>query len=81
MAMVAGGPGRRRRQARLTGEMRGGRGLWPRRLGCRRDYKEERETDRRHKIGRGARAQAPAGKNDHGDSERGGRGSGRRGRV
>ena len=35
----------------------------------------------RHKVGRGARAQAPAGKNDHGDSERGGRGTGRWARV
>ena len=81
MAMVVGGPGRMRRQARLTGEKRGGRGRWPRWLGCRRDYQGERETDRRHKVGRGAREQAPAGKNDHGDSERGGQGSGRRARV
>ena len=81
MAMVAGGPGRRCQQARLTGEKRGGRGRWPRRLGRKRDYQGERETDRRHKVGRGARAQAPAGKNDHGDSERGGRGSGRQARV
>ena len=84
MAMVAGGPGRRRRQTRLTREKRntgGGQGRWPRRLGHRRDYQGERETDRRHKVGRGARAQAPAGKNDHGDPERGGRGSGRRARM
>ena len=76
MAMVAGGPGRTRRQARLTGGKRGGRGRWPRRLGCRRVYQGEREMDRRHKVGHWARAQAPAGKNDHGDSERGGRGAG-----
>ena len=69
MAMVAGGPGRMRRQTRLTGEKRGGRGRWHRRLGRRRDYQREMETDRRHKVGRGARAQAPAGKNDHGYSE------------
>ena len=74
MAMVAGGPGRRRQQARLTGEKRGG-------LGRRRDYQGERVTDWKHKVGRGARVQAPAGKNDHGDSERGGRGSGRQARM
>ena len=81
MAMVAGGPGRRRRQARLTGEKRGRRGRWPRRLERRRDYQGERETDWRHKVGHGARAQAPADKNDHGDYEIGGRGSGRQARV
>ena len=72
---------RRCRQARLTGEKRGGRGHWPRRLGHRRDYQGERETDWRRRVGRGARAQAPAGKNNRGDSERGGRGLGRRARV
>ena len=83
MAMVAGGPGRRHQQARLTRETRnrGGRGRWPRWLGRRRDYQGEREMDWRHKVGRGARAQVPAGKNDHGDSERGGQGSGRWPRV
>ena len=80
MAMVAGGPGRRRRQARLTREKRGGRGRWPRRLGRRRDYQRERETNE-VQVGRVTRAHVPAGKNDHGDSEGGGRGTGRRVRV
>ena len=44
---------------------------------------KEKGRRTRHKvyIGLGARAQAPTGKNDHGDSERGGRGVGRRVRV
>ena len=67
---VAGGPGCRRRQVRLTGEKRGGQGCWPRRLGRRLDYQGEREKDWRHKVGHGAWVQVPAGKNDHGDSER-----------
>ena len=75
MVMVAGGPRRRRQQARLTGEKRDGRGRWPRRLGRRRDYQGERETDKAQ--GR----PAPAGNNDHGDSERGGRSTGRQARV
>ena len=79
--MVAGGPGRRPRQARLTGEKRGGRSRCPRRLGRRRDYHGERETDQRHKVGHGARAQALAGKSGHGGFEIGGRGGGRRARV
>ena len=77
MAMVAGGPWRRCRQARLTGEKRNGRGRWPGRLGQAR--LPRRRT--RHEVGRGAQAQAPADKNNHGDSERGGRGAGRRARV
>ena len=81
MAMVTGGPGRRCQQARLNGEKRGRQGCWPRRLGRRRDYQREKETDQRYKVGRGARAQATADKNDHGVSERGGRGSGRQARV
>ena len=41
---------------------------------------KEKGRRTRHKVGCGARAQALAGMNDHGDSERGGRGTGRRAR-
>ena len=44
MAMVAGGPGRR--------------GRWPRRLGRRRDYQGERETDEVQGSPRGSGASA-----------------------
>ena len=64
--MVASGPGCRRQQARLTGEKRGGRGQWPRRLGCRRDYQEEGETDEAQ--GRLQGSGASAGRQEHGDS-------------
>ena len=66
---------------RLTGEKRGGRGRWPRRLGRRQDHQGERETDRRHKVGCGALAQAPVSKNAQEDSKGGGRGSDRWARV
>ena len=42
---------------------------------------KEKGRRTRHKVGCGARAQALASMNDHGDSKRGGRGMGRRARV
>ena len=42
---------------------------------------KEKGRRTRHKVGCGARAQVLAGKNNHGYSERGGRGVGRRARV
>ena len=61
MAMVAGRPGCRCQQARLTGEKRGRRGRWPRRLRHRRDFQGERRRTRGGRgSGRRARVQVPA---------------------
>ena len=77
MTMVAGGPKCRSRQAgrREVDEAVGLGGLGA------GETTNEKGRRTKHKVGRGARAQAPAGKNDHGDYKRGGRGVGRRARV
>ena len=84
MAMIASGPGAGAKPTGKTdlGEERraageavslGGSAAGPARL------TKEKERQTRHRVDCGAQVQAPAGKNDQGDSERGGRGAGQAG--